>query len=73
MIYCRDCKFFRESCCEYGCARRCIIDDRIDSDDEVSPQRIFGSEKQLRERNKFNNCKEFIKSTWWDRVKEMWR
>ena len=72
MIYCRDCKFFRELTCEYGDSRRCIIDDSIDSKDEVRPQRVFGSEKQLRERNKDNNCKEFVKATWWDRLKRSW-
>ena len=72
MIYCKDCKHFREMCCEYGCSRRCILDDSISYDDEVSPQKIYGSEKQLRERNKFNNCPDFVQATWWDKIRRWW-
>ena len=60
MIYCQSCKHLYEATCEYGDSIHCKLDNGINYENPVRPFPTYGTEKQLEERNKNNNCKDFV-------------
>ena len=59
-IYCIDCMHFEKTQCHpYPPSYRCKLDDRRNYSNPIHIERIYGTEKQLKERNKDNNCVDF--------------
>lgn len=72
MVYCEDCKKFREIPCEYGDVVWCKLDAHVELDHVVRPEKKVGSQEQLEARNKDGKCKSFIPASWWDRFIRRW-
>lgn len=67
MVYCQNCVNFRESCCEYGCSQRCVLDNKTEYNHPARPVKVYGGQEQMEERNKNNDCKDFVDATRWQK------
>lgn len=56
--FCVECANSRISYCEYGRSARCVLDDST-GEDHIHRFKTYGGEKQMKERNKNNDCKDF--------------
>ena len=65
-VYCANCKHLFEFSCEYGTSVHCQLDNHTTYEDSIRPQKVYGTEKQLRQRNKNHDCADFTQAKWFN-------